>query len=130
MRARFLVYVCAHEVSCLNVISMRACRHSQPLGHTLTLPLLPPPLSPAPPLFQDLITNVSMYVSIALVIILMARMGYAFYDSKCCNESWDHKVRVLSLSLSLSLSLYACIMHTHTPSHTCTHPHTRKRAHA
>jgi len=126
MRARFLVYVCAHEVSCLNVISMRACRHSQPLGHTLTLPLLPPPLSPAPPLFQDLITNVSMYVSIALVIILMARMGYAFYDSKCCNESWDHKVRVLSLSLSL----YACIMHTHTPSHTCTHPHTRKRAHA
>ena len=40
----------------------------------------------------DLITNVSMYVSIALVLILMLRMGYAFYSSKCCNEAWDHKV--------------------------------------
>jgi len=43
----------------------------------------------------DLITNVSMYVSIALVLILMARMAYAFYAQKCCNEAWDHKVRVL-----------------------------------
>ena len=40
----------------------------------------------------DLITNVSMYVSILLVIILVARMGYAFYTKQCCMEAWDHKV--------------------------------------
>jgi len=40
----------------------------------------------------DLITNVSMYVSIALVVILLMRMGYAFHAQKCCNEAWDHKV--------------------------------------
>ena len=40
----------------------------------------------------DLITSVSMYVSILLVIILCLRMGYAFYTKQCCMESWDHKV--------------------------------------
>jgi calcium-translocating P-type ATPase len=40
----------------------------------------------------DLITTVSMYVSILLVIILCLRMGYAFYTKQCCMESWDHKV--------------------------------------
>ena len=40
----------------------------------------------------DFITNISMYVSIALVLILMARLAYAFYSAKCCNEAWDHKV--------------------------------------
>ena len=44
--------------------------------------------------WQDLITNVSMYVSIALVVILLMRMGYAFHAQKCCNEAWDHKVRI------------------------------------
>ena len=41
---------------------------------------------------QELITTVSMYVAIALVIILMARMAYSFHAQKCCKESWDHKV--------------------------------------
>jgi len=40
----------------------------------------------------DLITSVSMYVSIALVLILCARMFYAFQTKKCCMESWDHKI--------------------------------------
>jgi calcium-translocating P-type ATPase len=40
----------------------------------------------------DLITNVSMYVSIALVVILAARMAWAFHTQKCCKEAWDHKV--------------------------------------
>ena len=34
----------------------------------------------------DLITSVSMYVSIALVLILCARMFYAFQTKKCCME--------------------------------------------
>jgi P-type Ca2+ transporter type 2C len=34
----------------------------------------------------DLITSVSMYVSIALVIILCARMAFAFHSKKCCME--------------------------------------------
>lgn len=32
------------------------------------------------------------YVSIALVVILLIRMGLAFHYKKCCFESWDHKV--------------------------------------
>eukprot|EP00291_Cryptomonas_curvata_P024180 CAMPEP_0172171232 /NCGR_PEP_ID=MMETSP1050-20130122/11774_1 /TAXON_ID=233186 /ORGANISM="Cryptomonas curvata, Strain CCAP979/52" /LENGTH=1025 /DNA_ID=CAMNT_0012842633 /DNA_START=72 /DNA_END=3146 /DNA_ORIENTATION=- len=40
----------------------------------------------------DLITNVSMYVSILLVIILSLRMAYSFHTKQCCMESWDHKV--------------------------------------
>jgi len=40
----------------------------------------------------DLITTVSMYVSIALVIILLIRMGFAFHTKKCCFETWDHTV--------------------------------------
>jgi len=40
----------------------------------------------------DLITTVSMWVSIALVIILLIRMGLAFNSKKCCFESWDHRV--------------------------------------
>eukprot|EP00960_Hanusia_phi_P062743 765252-Hanusia_phi.AAC.6 len=40
----------------------------------------------------DLITTVSMWVSIALVVILCLRMFYAFYADKCCFEKWDHKV--------------------------------------
>mmetsp|Transcript_11061 Transcript_11061/g.26844 ORF Transcript_11061/g.26844 Transcript_11061/m.26844 type:complete len:1113 (+) Transcript_11061:185-3523(+) len=40
----------------------------------------------------DLITTVSMYVSIALVVILLLRMAYAFYSQKCCFEAWDHKL--------------------------------------
>ncbi len=35
----------------------------------------------------DLITSVSMYVSIALVLILCARMAYAFHTKKCCMEA-------------------------------------------
>lgn len=34
----------------------------------------------------DLITTVSMWVSIALVVILCLRMFYAFYAGKCCFE--------------------------------------------
>jgi Ca2+-transporting ATPase len=40
----------------------------------------------------ELITSVSMYVSILLVVILSLRMGYAFYAKKCCMESWKHDV--------------------------------------
>jgi len=40
----------------------------------------------------DLITTVSMYVSIALVVILLLRMAYAFHKAKCCFEAWDHQV--------------------------------------
>jgi Ca2+ transporting ATPase len=40
----------------------------------------------------DLITSVSMWVSIALVIILLIRMGLAFHGGKCCFERWDHRV--------------------------------------
>jgi L-cystine uptake protein TcyP (sodium:dicarboxylate symporter family) len=35
----------------------------------------------------DLITSVSRYVSIALVLILCARMAYAFHTKKCCMEA-------------------------------------------
>ena len=40
----------------------------------------------------DLITNVSMHVSVLLVVILSLRMAYAFYMGKCCMESWKHDV--------------------------------------
>jgi P-type Ca2+ transporter type 2C len=40
----------------------------------------------------DLITSVSMNVSILLVVILSLRMGYGFYAGKCCMESWKHDV--------------------------------------
>jgi calcium-translocating P-type ATPase len=40
----------------------------------------------------DLITTVSMYVSIALVVVLLLRMAYAFYSQKCCFEAWDHTI--------------------------------------
>ena len=40
----------------------------------------------------DLITSVSMYVSILLVVILSLRMGYGFYMGKCCMEAWKHDV--------------------------------------
>jgi len=36
-----------------------------------------------------------MYVSIALVVILLLRMAYAFYAQKCCFEAWDHKLHWL-----------------------------------
>ena len=39
--------------------------------------------------------QVSMYVSIALVVILLLRMAYAFYAQKCCFEAWDHKLHWL-----------------------------------
>ena len=89
----------------------------------------------------DLITNCSMRVSIALVIILMARMAYAFYAQKCCAEAWDHKVHWSELLGFLITGLIQCECvcsrrcvcltvraHEHAGTHPTTHPTTLPRS--
>ena len=83
-----------------------------------------------------------MWVSIALVIILMARMAYAFYAQKCCAEAWDHKVHWSELLGFLITGLIECECvcsrrcvcltvraHAHACTHARTHTHTHTHTH-